>query len=387
MKVCIYCNSKNDGDITFHKIPSDKERRQKWLNAIKLPEERIDKKSYLCSKHFEDDTFCCQIVNKMVHRFLHIDAVPSIFTENHSGTVKNESDSPLFSMTMSNEKEDEKEEDYYFYKIENGIIKRYLQNNLKPPDFVSTSQENIYESTEKTLNKNINTESAESKTKLFIKDTQYVPSINESNYQAPLQVQVSPNRIRNEQVYPKNVICDLKFNEFNNHVDSNITIDAEDIPFDQIEFSNVNRMNEVEFTDCESESLKITNQETTSDIENLEIKMKEDKVDELCNGNFVNSSIEEINKENDNIATIDHIDRKNSEMQDNYVKNLLHDYLKKNKNCEMNIVALKNTELTLTELFKRILNHVELLERKLEDSTERNKQYEKQIEELKNLLK
>lgn len=53
-------------------------------------------------------------------------------------------------------------------------------------------------------------------------------------------------------------------------------------------------------------------------------------------------------------------------------------------NCEIN---LKNTELRLTELFKRILNHIELLERKLEDSTERNRQYEKQIEELKNLLK
>lgn len=362
MKVCIYCNSKNDGDITFHKIPSDKVRRQKWLNAIKLPEERIDKKSYLCSKHFEDNTFCCQVVNKVVHRFLHIDAVPSIFTENHSGTMKNESGSPLFS--MSNEKEDEKDEDYYFYKIENGLIKRYLKNNLKSPDFVSTSQENIHESTENTLNKNINTESVESKTKLFIKDTQ-----------------VSPNRIGNE--YSKNVTCDLKFSEFNDHIGSNITIDAEEIPFDQIEFSNVNRTNEVEFTDCESESSKF-NQETTSDIENLEIKIKEDKVDKLCNGNIVNDCIEERNKENDNIATIDHDDRKNSQVQDNYVKSLLYGYLKKNMNCEIN---LKNTELRLTELFKRILNHIELLERKLEDSTERNRQYEKQIEELKNLLK
>lgn len=104
------------------------------------------------------------------------------------------------------------------------------------------SQENIHESTENTLNKNINTESVESKTKLFIKDTQVSPNrigYVKTNCET-LRIQrnlTNKTVFRNE--YSKNVTCDLKFSEFNDHIGSNITIDAEEIPFDQIEFSNV----------------------------------------------------------------------------------------------------------------------------------------------------
>ncbi|XP_051175811.1 uncharacterized protein LOC127290987 isoform X2 [Leptopilina boulardi] len=368
MKVCIYCNIKSpDGDITFHKIPSDKERRQKWLNAIKLPEERIDKNSYLCSKHFEGSTFCCQIVNKKVHRFLHLDAVPSIFTENHS-TEENKNSSKLLFTEYNENEENDDEEDCYFYKIENGIIKRYLQNNLETTDFSSTSQENLSQS-----NENLNNESIKSKNLSFIKNSQDAACFKEVNIQVPVKVEVLPNfqlpiQIRNSKNYSGDNICDLKFNEFNNHNGSdfiyeNIAIDAEDIPFDQIEFSNVNSVNEVEVTTCESESLKI------NDLENVDMKMKKDNIDNLCNSTIVNNSKKEIKKKNDNIPTIDHIDKENSEIEENCIKNLLYEYLEKNKSCDM---VKRYTELKLTELFKRVLNYIECLEEKLEASDEKN---------------
>ena len=55
--------SENYPAISFHRIPSSKknELRQKWLHNIRVGNLPSDKTFYICSAHFEENCFKCDL--------------------------------------------------------------------------------------------------------------------------------------------------------------------------------------------------------------------------------------------------------------------------------------------------------------------------------------
>ncbi|XP_063880869.1 THAP domain-containing protein 2-like [Scylla paramamosain] len=64
-------NKRSDSSITFHKLPKDPCRRQKWVLAMLRDEHTPGKKARLCSRHFGPEDFD--------RARLLDDAVPSVF--------------------------------------------------------------------------------------------------------------------------------------------------------------------------------------------------------------------------------------------------------------------------------------------------------------------
>ncbi|XP_077565067.1 uncharacterized protein LOC144180627 isoform X2 [Haemaphysalis longicornis] len=49
------CKSRSvpkESGVTFHRFPSDGERRKQWANAVRLPDWKAPKFAFVCSKHF-----------------------------------------------------------------------------------------------------------------------------------------------------------------------------------------------------------------------------------------------------------------------------------------------------------------------------------------------
>ena len=53
---CIVCGNtrKKAPQLSYHRFPSDPERRALWLQAFQLTEEQIRPHSRVCSRHFPD---------------------------------------------------------------------------------------------------------------------------------------------------------------------------------------------------------------------------------------------------------------------------------------------------------------------------------------------
>ncbi|XP_033212833.1 uncharacterized protein LOC117170275 [Belonocnema kinseyi] len=267
VKVCIYCNRNYpDGNITFHKFPSDKERRKKWLSAMKLPCEDIDKNSYLCSEHFEPITYSCQIVNNVVHRFLYIEAVPSIFKENISTKIGVDSDSSK-DVQISQENENAgtmqackqnliEDEDCYYYKILNGIIHRILKTDLNTFDQAPitrlTTDETPSDKIQNEINPGLNTAKSE------IKLIQEAVNVEDSAKVKVLPLFPPPMQIWNGEMDSKEAVCDFKTDQ--NQVQEaksiyeDIRMDTDDVNLEIINnYSHLNGLHEIEVSSYEPE--------------------------------------------------------------------------------------------------------------------------------------
>ncbi|XP_066432204.1 THAP domain-containing protein 2-like [Eleutherodactylus coqui] len=68
-------NSKRDNQVTFHRFPSNPERRKQWLNLVNRENFSPSLHTFLCSKHFEES--CFDRTGQTVR--LRTNAVPTIF--------------------------------------------------------------------------------------------------------------------------------------------------------------------------------------------------------------------------------------------------------------------------------------------------------------------
>ncbi|XP_071992319.1 THAP domain-containing protein 2-like isoform X1 [Engystomops pustulosus] len=68
-------NSKRDNQVTFHRFPSNPERRKQWLNLVNRDNFSPSLHTFLCSKHFEES--CFDRTGQTVR--LRANAVPTIF--------------------------------------------------------------------------------------------------------------------------------------------------------------------------------------------------------------------------------------------------------------------------------------------------------------------
>ncbi|XP_073521189.1 THAP domain-containing protein 2-like [Phyllobates terribilis] len=68
-------NSKRDIHVTFHRFPSNPERRAQWLNLVNRENFSPSLHTFLCSKHFEEP--CFDRTGQTVR--LRTNAVPTIF--------------------------------------------------------------------------------------------------------------------------------------------------------------------------------------------------------------------------------------------------------------------------------------------------------------------
>ncbi|KAM4045761.1 THAP domain-containing protein 2-like [Anomaloglossus baeobatrachus] len=68
-------NSKRDLHVTFHRFPSNPERRKQWLNLVNRENFSPSLHTFLCSKHFEES--CFDRTGQTVR--LRTNAVPTIF--------------------------------------------------------------------------------------------------------------------------------------------------------------------------------------------------------------------------------------------------------------------------------------------------------------------
>ena len=61
--IIIGCNTnlkttkQHEKDVSYHIFPKDPQRRNIWMNSIKLPPKFDADKSFVCSKHFISDDF------------------------------------------------------------------------------------------------------------------------------------------------------------------------------------------------------------------------------------------------------------------------------------------------------------------------------------------
>ncbi|XP_063809854.1 THAP domain-containing protein 2-like isoform X2 [Pseudophryne corroboree] len=68
-------NSKRDNWVTFHRFPSNPERRKQWLNLMNRENFCPGLHTFLCSRHFEES--CFDRTGQTVR--LRVNAVPTIF--------------------------------------------------------------------------------------------------------------------------------------------------------------------------------------------------------------------------------------------------------------------------------------------------------------------
>ena len=76
-------NSAKTEDVTYHRIPSDKQRRRAWLDRIRRSNMPQVQYSYVCSNHFLPSCYelnlRSQITTQKCKRRLKEDAIPSEF--------------------------------------------------------------------------------------------------------------------------------------------------------------------------------------------------------------------------------------------------------------------------------------------------------------------
>ncbi|KAM3933867.1 THAP domain-containing protein 2-like [Leptodactylus fuscus] len=72
-------NSKRDHQVTFHRFPSNPERRKQWLNLVNRENFSPSLHTFLCSNHFEES--CFDRTGQTVR--LRTNAVPTIFIYPH----------------------------------------------------------------------------------------------------------------------------------------------------------------------------------------------------------------------------------------------------------------------------------------------------------------
>ncbi|XP_056412472.1 THAP domain-containing protein 2 [Hyla sarda] len=68
-------NSKRDNQVTFHRFPSNPDRRKQWLNLVNREHFSPSLHTFLCSNHFEES--CFDRTGQTVR--LRTNAVPTIF--------------------------------------------------------------------------------------------------------------------------------------------------------------------------------------------------------------------------------------------------------------------------------------------------------------------
>ncbi|XP_070172640.1 uncharacterized protein [Polyergus mexicanus] len=83
-------------NISFHSIPKNETRRQKWCSAIGR---EITKRSFVCSKHFKESDFHYKVIGDTVQRFLLPGTIPSLLLTQHydreSASIKKENNKIL----------------------------------------------------------------------------------------------------------------------------------------------------------------------------------------------------------------------------------------------------------------------------------------------------
>ena len=90
---CTNYNQRSDGSISFHRIPSNQQMKNKWLARIPRANPCPAAYAYVCSDHFIsycfELSFISQFTGKKERRRLRAGSIPSVFPQ-RTGRVTSE---------------------------------------------------------------------------------------------------------------------------------------------------------------------------------------------------------------------------------------------------------------------------------------------------------
>ena len=93
---CKNCSQRNDGSISFHRIPTNNKIKEQWRKRIHRVNPRSPAYSYVCFAHFTSDCFevsrMTELTGQKLQRRLHKGSRPSIFPSSSSTRFRTQSE-------------------------------------------------------------------------------------------------------------------------------------------------------------------------------------------------------------------------------------------------------------------------------------------------------